>query len=285
MACETPSTHGSEAPCSNYRGLRRTAIFTVGIDAGMEFTKAVLLKGEKDFDYIILPGGRESTVQVARRALDQVIDKAGLSPADIGFITATGMGREQVNFAAQNLPEFLCLARGIDFLFPSARTLLDLGTRKSLVMKCNGGKALKVSAGNKCAAGTGTYLKMVANILNISVDKMSGLSLKSKANLDIQSTCAVFAESEIISLIHNGARPEDILRGIFQGISGRIYPQLLEVGINKDIVAVGGISRIQALITALEEMAGCRIQVLDNPDITGALGAAIIGQKQGSTKS
>jgi predicted CoA-substrate-specific enzyme activase len=270
---------------SNCRASRRVVIFTVGIDAGMEFTKALVLKGEKDFDFIILPGGMESTAQVARRALDQVIKKAGISQQDIGFIIATGMGREQVNFAAQNLPEFLCLARGIDFLYPSARTLLDLGTRKSLVMKCNGGKALKVSAGNKCAVGTGTYLKMVANILNVSVDQMSALSLTSMANLDIQSTCAVFAESEIISLIHNGAKPEDILRGIFQGISGRIYPQLLEVGVNNDIVAVGGISRIQALIAALEQMAGCRIHVLDNPDITGALGAAIIGQKQGSSKS
>ena len=251
----------------------------------MEITKAVVLKGEKDFDYISLPGGRESTAQVARGALHRVIEKAGISAHDIGFIVATGMGREQVTFADQKLPEFLCLARGIDFIWPSARTLLDLGTRKSLIMKCNGGKAIKVASNNKCAAGTGAFLKMAANILNVSVDGMSELSFKSKANLDIQSTCAVFAESEIISLIHNGAKPEDILRAIFKGLSGRIYSQLLEVGINKDVVAVGGIARIQALIAALEEMAGCRIQIPENPDIIGALGAAIIGQKQRSTIS
>jgi predicted CoA-substrate-specific enzyme activase len=251
----------------------------------MEITKAVVLKGEKDFDFITLPGGRESTAQVARRALDRVIEKAGISAKDIGLIIATGMGREQVNFADQNLPEFLCLARGIDFVWPSARTVLDLGSRKSLVMRCNGGKAIKVSAGNKCAAGTGTFLKIVANILNVGVDRMSELAFNSKANLDIQSTCAIFAESEIISLIHNGAKQEDILRGIFQGISGRIYPQLLEVGINEEVVAVGGMARTQALISALEEMAACYIHVPENPDIVSALGAAIIGQKQGSSKS
>jgi predicted CoA-substrate-specific enzyme activase len=251
----------------------------------MDITKAVVLKGEKDLDYITLPGGRESTDRVARKALDQVIQKAGISAKDIDFIIATGTGREQVTFANQNLPEFLCLARGIDFLWPSARTLLDLGTRKSLVLKCNGGKAIKVASSNKCAAGTGTSLKMVANILNVSIDRMSELSFRSKADLDIQSTCAVFAESEIISLIHNGAKPEDILQGVFKGLAGRIYPQLLEIGINEDVVAVGGIARIQALITSLEEMAGCHIHVPENTDITGAVGAAIIGQKQGSSKS
>jgi predicted CoA-substrate-specific enzyme activase len=248
----------------------------------MEITKAVVLKGEKDLDYVTLPGGRESTAQVARRALDQVIEKAGVTAKDIGFITATGMGREQITFANQNLPEFLCLARGINFLCPSARTLLDLGTRKTLVMKCNGGKALKVAAGNKCAAGTGTFLKMVANILETNGDRMSELALKSKTNLEIQSTCAVFAESEIISLIHDGAKPEDILRGFFKGLAGRIYSQLLEIGINEDVVAIGGIARIQALISALEEMAGCQIQVPQNPDIVGALGAAIISQESRS---
>ncbi len=251
----------------------------------MEITKAVILKGEKDFDYITLSGGRESAAQTARKALNQLIEKAGISVKDVNFIVATGLGREQITFANQNLPEFLCLVRGIDFLWSSTRTLLDLGARKSLVIKCNGGKAIKVATSSKCAAGTGTFLKMVANILSTSVDRMSELSLKSKTEVDIQSICAVFAESEIISLIHNGAKPEDILKGVFKGLAGRIYPQLLEVGINEDVVAVGGITRIRALITALEEMAKCRIQVLENPDITGALGAAIIGQKSRSIAS
>ena len=144
-------------------------------------------------------------------------------------------------------------------------------------------KAVIVSNGKIIAASTiPTGVDSAATAQRVMDETLKAGNL---AMVDIQSTCAVFAESEIISLIHNGAKPEDILRGIFQGISGRIYPQLLEVGVNKDIVAVGGISRIQALIAALEEMAGCHIQVLDNPDITGALGAAIIGQKQGSTKS
>jgi predicted CoA-substrate-specific enzyme activase len=242
----------------------------------MEVTKAVILQGKKDYAWFTIPGGRESTAQVAQRALNQVAAKAGVLVKDIDSIAATGEGRDYVTFAGQKLPEFLCLAKGIDFLQSSTRTLLDLGARKSLAIKCEGGKATKLSSSSKCAAGTGSYLKVVANVLGINIGEMSEISFKSRATVEIQSTCAVFAESEIISLVHDGAKPEDIIKGVFRGIAGRIYPQLLEVGVQQDLAVVGGFARSKAMVEALENMVGIKILVPENPEIVGALGAALI---------
>jgi (R)-2-hydroxyacyl-CoA dehydratese activating ATPase len=248
----------------------------------MEFTKAVILRDKEVTAWVAIPGGRESTAQVARRAMDQVMERAGAAERDIDSIVATGLGRDYVTFTKQKRPEFPCLASGINFLMPSVRILLDLGTRKSIAIKCHGGKAFKLAPSSKCAAGTGTYLKMVANIFNLTIEQMSELSFKSKADIEIQTTCAVFAESEIISLIHNGTREEDILRGIFRGLAERLYPQLLEIGIAKEIAITGGFARNKAIIVALEAMVGFPLLVPENPIITGALGAALIGQTKRS---
>lgn len=211
-----------------------------------------------------------------------MLERSGGEEKDIEFIVCTGMGREYVTFARQKLPEFMCLARAIDFLTPAARILLDLGARQSIAIKCRGGKALKLAPSSKCAAGTGAYLKMVANIFNLTVDQMSELSFNAKADLEIQTTCAVFAESEIISLIHNSAGAADILRGVFRGLAERLYPQLLEIGIEKEIAVTGGYAGNKAIIAALETLAGFRLLVPENPIITGALGAALIGQTRRS---
>jgi len=114
---------------------------------------------------------------------------------------------------------------------------------------------------------------------------MDELFFKSKKNLELQSTCAVFAESEIISLVHGGAGPEDIVRGVFHGLAGRIYPLLFELGLEKDIAVVGGIAGSKAMIAALEEMVGFKILAPENPQIVGALGAALIARGQRSKMS
>ncbi|MFC1534851.1 acyl-CoA dehydratase activase [Thermodesulfobacteriota bacterium] len=257
-------------------------MITAGIDAGMETTKVVILNGESDPEWVIIPGGTETTVRLAQRTLDQAAEKANISVKEISYIIATGVGREFLSFVNEELPEFQCLATGIYSLLPSTRILLDLGARKSLAVKCNGGRTVKVATSSKCASGTGTYLEMVSTILDVDFQKMTELALQSKKDLKIQSTCAIFAESEIISLVHDGAKPEDIIRGVFRGISGRIYPHLLELGIEKDVSVVGGVAKSKVMIAALEEIVGSEILVPENPEIVGALGAALIAREKGS---
>ncbi|MBN1848398.1 MAG: hypothetical protein JW932_07420 [Deltaproteobacteria bacterium] len=244
----------------------------------MDRTKAVISKGDGDPVWVIVPGGTESTEKVAHMALQLAAEKAGVAATGIRHITATGAGREYISFADQEAPEFQCLARGIHSILPSTRILLDLGARKSLAVKCKEGRTLKVASSSKCASGTGTYIEMVSTILGVDFVEMTELALQSKENLTIQSTCAVFAESEIISLVHDGVKIEDIIWGVFRGISGRIYPHLLDLGIEQDITAVGGVARSKAMILALEEIVGYNINVPEHPEIIGALGAAMIGR-------
>ncbi len=251
-----------------------------GIDAGAENIKAVVLSEGGVLCWMDIPVGTESVVQVAQRALSQATEKANIALNDIERIVATGAGRKYISFANHESAMFLCLAKGVDWLLPSTRTVLDLGARKLLVVKCDRGRVVKFASGDRCAAGCGAYLEVVANILGIEVDGMAALSLKSKEHLEIQAICAIFAESEIISLIHMGKKIEDILKGMFRGLARRMYSQLLQVGIEKDVVAVGGAAKNVALITALQELAGCEIIVPDNPNIVGALGAALIAQEE-----
>ncbi|MFC1899973.1 acyl-CoA dehydratase activase [Chloroflexota bacterium] len=254
-------------------------MITAGIDAGMETTKAVILKENGESDWVISRRGNESTIEAAQSVLDEVARKGKISVKDIDYIVATGMGREYITFASRELQEFICLAKGIDSLLPSTRILIDLGARKSLAMRCNGGRVLKTAMSGKCAAGTGAYLEMVSNVLSVNIHDIDKLFFESKEDLEILSNCVVFAESEIISLVHSGVKTEDIVRGVFRGLAGRAYSQFLELGIEKDITLVGGVANSKAMITALEEKLGFDILVPENPGIIAALGAAIIAQE------
>lgn len=246
----------------------------------METTKALVFRNEHDYTWSLMPGGRVAAEETARKALIQAADTMGVGFHDIDFIVATGVGKGFLDFVDERLPEPVCLAAGINILFPTAKTLLDLGARKNLVVRCGHGKAMKWTESSKCASGSGTFLKIVANLLETSVENLSSIAQKSASEVEIQSTCAVFAESEIISLVHDGVRPEDIARGVFRGLAARIYTQLLETGMEEDIVAVGGGAKIGATIAALREMTGDTIRVPDNADIVGALGAAVIAMQK-----
>jgi predicted CoA-substrate-specific enzyme activase len=246
----------------------------------MESTKGLILRSEHNYTWSLVPGGRAAATETARKALCQAADDMGIAFQDIGYIAATGIGKEFIDFVDTRLPEPVCLAAGIHILLPTAKTLLDLGAKKNLVVRCGQGKAMKWQESNKCASGSGTFLKMVANILATTVENLSSLAQKSTSEVEIQSTCAVFAESEIISLVHDGARPEDIAKGVFRGLAARIYTQLLETGMEGDVVAVGGGANIRATIDALQDMTGTTIRVPCNPELVGALGAAIIGMQK-----
>ena len=248
----------------------------------MEITKVVILKDGNDFTWATDTAGNDSTAYVAQTVLNQAIEKANIAFKDLDYIMVTGTGRMNIKFANKEIPEFLCLAKGINHVLPSTLILLDLGARKSLAVRCSDGKAMKIAASDKCASGTGAFLEMLVTILKIGIPEMDELFFKSKNDLEIQSTCSVFAESEIISLVHSGCRREDIVRGVFRGLAGRIYPQLYGLGMEKDIALVGGVARSKAIVVALEEKVGFKILVPENPQIIGALGAALIAREQRS---
>lgn len=191
-------------------------------------------------------------------------------------IVSTGIGSEYIPFARSQATESSCCARGGSWLWPSVDTLIDMGANKCLVVKCQNGRPLNTVRNDRCASGTGRFLKVAAKPLGIDVEEMGRVSLQSRGEVEISSTCAVFAESEIISLIHLKHRSEDIAKAVFRGLAQRIYTSLLKVGFQRDLLMVGGIACNIGMVKAIEELAGCPVIVPENPILAGALGAALI---------
>jgi predicted CoA-substrate-specific enzyme activase len=253
-------------------------VVTAGIDVGTETTKAVVLSNNKIVSWQVLIGGDEDAAVLGLEALNQAAAKAGMKPADIQHLVATGLGGIQLPFVNEQVPEAMCIAKGIDWLLPSTRIALDLGAAKSIAVKCHHGSPTKIARNDKCASGTGVYLEIVSHILGIGIGEMAELSLKSKENVELQSMCAVFAESEAISLIQMKKRPEDIAKGALRGLAKKTYPLLLEVGLERDVALLGGVAQNRGLVIALEELCGHNLLVPPEPQIVAALGASLIAQ-------
>jgi len=256
-----------------------------GIDAGTENMKVVILADDRILSHSVFPQGRGPTVFVAERALSEAIEKAGITLGEIGYVVATGVGSEHIPFAHQRATESSCDARGVSWLLPSADTLIDMGADKCLVVKLQNRKPVNIARSDRCASGTGRFLKIVAQPLGIEVEEMGRLSLQSHEDVDISNTCAVFAESEIISLIHFRHRPQDIAKAVFKGLARRIYPMIIKVGFEKELIMIGGIAKNVGMVKAMEEQAGCHILVPEEPMIVGALGAALIGAERDKVHS
>jgi predicted CoA-substrate-specific enzyme activase len=255
-------------------------MFVAGIDAGFQTVKIVILKEDEVVSSHILTIGKDAIGTAVERAVCQATDRAGISSSALEYIAATGAFRRQVTCARGQLPESLCLAKGIDRLASFSGVVLDIGAQKALALKCRQGIPLGIARSDRCAAGAGEYLEMVAKVLEIDISEMGKLYMNSREFTEIQSTCTVFAESEIISLIHQRKSPEDIMRGAIKGFAARIHSLLLTIGMTDNVCMVGGVARNSGVVKAMEERIGRDILVPANPDIVGALGAAMAGKEQ-----
>lgn len=255
-------------------------MITAGIDVGTEATKIVILRNNEIAFWHILAAGDENAASLAEMALHQAAAKVGMNPENVQYVGATGLSGIQMPFVNEHLPEAMCIAKGVDWLLPSTRTTLDMGAVKSLALKCHYGRPIKIARNDNCATGTGKYLSVVSKILGIEIEEMADLSLRSKEDVEVQSTCTVFAESEVISLLHMKSRPEDIAKGALRGLAKRLYALLLGVGLEKDVTLVGGVARNKGLVAILEELLGHNVLVPPEPQIVAALGAALIARRK-----
>lgn len=256
-------------------------MITAGIDAGAENTKALIFKDEKVVAYSLIPQGLDVALLVAERALSEAAKIAKISLSNIDYLVSTGVSGEQLPFCQEYASESAACARGVSWLIPQVDTAIDIGADKCLVVKCQHGRPFRTARNDRCAAGTSRFLRIAAKPLGVDVEQMGRLALRSQVEIEIDSVCAVFAESEIISLIHQKQRPEDIARAVFRGLASRIYTLLIKVGFEKNLVIVGGIAHNVGFIRALEEKVGSKILIPANPMMTGALGAALIAHEKG----
>jgi predicted CoA-substrate-specific enzyme activase len=221
------------------------------------------------------------------RVLEALARETGLGREDMAAVVATGYGRYSVDFADKQMSEISCHAKGAHYLFPSARTVLDIGGQDAKAISLDAsGRVLQFVMNDKCAAGTGRFLEVMARILEIPLDQMEKLDKLSAHPSVVSSTCTVFAETEVISQLSSGVRREDILRGIHNSVVSRAIGLMYRVRMEPDYVLAGGVARNGGVVAALERELQQPVHVSPHAQINGALGAAIYAfdmKKDGST--
>lgn len=256
---------------------------TAGVDIGSTASKALLVRGLEVLGQAI---GQSSVnpARTARSVFEAACGGAGVEPGDVSRIVGTGYGRAKVGFADDNVSEISCHAVGAHFLVPDARTIIDIGGQdcKAIALEDNG--TLKNFAMNeKCAAGTGRFLEMMTRVLEIRIEDLEELDAESENPVSISNVCSVFAESEVINLVNEGAHIPDIVRGLHNSLTNRIAVLVNRVGLREPVVATGGVAKNAGVVRALENKLGAEITPVPDgfdPQIIGALGAAVVAGRK-----
>ena len=257
----------------------------VGVDIGSLTAKTVVLDLKKNIVSYKIIQGRIVDETAALVTLRQALNEARLAETDIGFMVTTGYGRNMVSFGNRSITEISCHARGAQFLFPEVRTVIDIGGQDSKVISLNGAAGVVNFAMNdKCAAGTGRFLEVMSHALEVPIDQMGELSLKSQDPAAISSICTVFAESEVISLVAQKRSRLDIVAGIHEAIGRRMHSMVSQVGVNSPVIMSGGVAKNVGVVRVLERLLGTSITVPPEPQIVGALGAALFAIDEMETR-
>jgi len=247
-----------------------------GLDIGAATTKAVILKDGNMISYAVLPTG-QSVRLATDRVIDDVLHKASLETARFERVFTTGYGRHAVGFADKAVSEIICHAKGANFLIPSVRTVIDIGGQDSKIIALDEeGNVTNFVMNDKCAAGTGRFIEVMARVLEVSLEDMGKLSLGSGKPCTVSSTCTVFAETEVISLRAKGEPRENLIAGIHKGIASRTLTMGRSIGFHKDIAFTGGVAKNAGVRQFLENSVNTGIIVPEEPQIVGALGAALL---------
>lgn len=250
-----------------------------GIDIGSLSSEALLLGEDGILTYSIMITGANPQ-RAAQRCLEEALTKASLDKKAISVVVATGYGRIRVPFATRQVTEITCHAKGAYFLFPGTRTVIDIGGQDSKAISLNDqGGVTDFVMNDKCAAGTGRFLEVMAAALETDLLDMGRRSLEAKKGVSISSMCTVFAESEVISLIAEGYKKGEIIRGLHEAISRRIFSMTKRLRVREGITFGGGVAKNQGIAETLKELFGMKINIPEEPQIVGALGAALCAKE------
>jgi predicted CoA-substrate-specific enzyme activase len=261
-------------------------ILSVGVDIGSLETKIVVLDDNKILGYRV---GRSTFdfKRVGNNLFNELLDEHNLKKNDV-FVMSTGYGRNTVSFADDRITEITAHARGVQYFYPEAHSVIDIGGQdsKAIVISNKTGNVIDFNMNDKCAAGTGRFIEVMAGALEVPIQQIGELALKSQNPASISSTCTVFAESEVISLFAKGSKKEDIAAGIHKSIAKRVAGMAKRIGVAPLLVFCGGVAKNIAVKKFLEQELGFEIVIpvingKSRAQLTGALGAALIAQDQG----
>lgn len=250
-------------------------VYTMGVDVGSTTSKCLILKNGSDVaGSAIIPSGTGTSGP--GRAIEAALTEAGLSREDIAVVTATGYGRNMLEGADYAVSELTCHAKGTSKLIPQTRTIIDIGGQDAKVIALDErGKMKNFLMNDKCAAGTGRFLDVMARVLELDVSQLGEEDAKSESPSVISSTCTVFAESEVISQLSRRVPIPDIVAGIHNSVAARTASLVKRVGVCEPVVMTGGVAQNSGVIRALKETLGVEIVKHPMPQLAGAYGAAV----------
>jgi predicted CoA-substrate-specific enzyme activase len=250
--------------------------YFAGIDIGSTMTKVVIMN-KGIISSIMGPTGPEQR-RLANKVMEKALNEAGLPFEAITYAVATGYGRINVPFADKQITEISCHAKGVAHLFPECRTIIDIGGQDSKGITTDHGRPTDFVMNDKCAAGTGRFLEVIAEALGVTIEDLGGMALKSKQPAQISNICTVFAEQEVVARLAEGAPLNDLVAGILESLASRISRMVKRLKMANEVVITGGGAKNAGLVKALSDKLGYATLVPPEPLITGAVGAALLGK-------
>jgi predicted CoA-substrate-specific enzyme activase len=254
-------------------------IYFAGIDLGSTMTKVVIIDTEEKICAKVINRTGAEHRQLANKVMEEALARAGLSFKEISYVVATGYGRMTVPFADRQITELTCHARGVFNYFPGVRLAIDIGGQDAKGLKIKDGRLTDFTMSDKCAAGTGRFLEIIAGVLGVKLEDLGSISLKSAARAAINSTCTVFARQEVVTRLSQGVPLEDIVAGMHYAIASRTATMVERLKTGPDVVFTGGVARNAGVVKALEEILGCKVLIPEEPLLSGAVGAALLGKE------
>jgi predicted CoA-substrate-specific enzyme activase len=254
-------------------------MYFAGVDIGSTMTKVVIMDEDEEIrSRIVGPTGAEHR-RLAYKVMEEALKQADLPFDEISYVVATGYGRVNVPFADRQITELSCHAKGVLSLFPNVRIAIDIGGQDAKGMKIINGNLVDFVMNDKCAAGTGRFLEVISDALGIKVEDLGAISLRSTNKVKISSVCTIFAQQEVVSYLSEGTPLEDIVAGLHDAIAGRVVRMVRRLKIEPDVVLTGGVAKNIGVVKAVRENIGCEVLVPEDPLLSGALGAAILGKE------
>ncbi len=256
-------------------------MITAGIDCGAKSTKTIILKDREIIGKGKVLTGFDQEKAVAE-SLEQAIKAGGISKDDIQKIYGTGSGQKAVKMADDSVNEIKAMSKGANFFFPNARTVTDVGAEEGRAAKIDEkGNPLDFAINEKCAAGAGAFIEAMARALEVTIEEMGPLCLESDKQIPMNAQCAIFAESEVVGLIHAKTDKPDISKAIHDSMASRIVSMIRRIGVNEDIVMIGGIGYNPGFMAAMKrELKVDNIYIPDDPEFGAAVGAAVVAAEQ-----
>ncbi|MFX1277184.1 MAG: acyl-CoA dehydratase activase [Promethearchaeota archaeon] len=257
-------------------------MIVAGCDVGSLTGKAVILNNDGSIlSYGIVPTTPKPE-KTARNAMDEALKNGNLTLEDIKFVVGTGYGRVKIPFANKEISELTCHGKGAHSFIPTVKTIIDVGGQDCKVIKVNkNGKILDFAMNDKCAAGTGRFLEVMAKTLELKLEELGPISLQTKNQAKITAQCSVFAETEVVSLMAEGTDVADIVAGIHDTIASRIMTLVYRVGLEEDVTISGGVAKNVGVVAFLENKMGLKtVKLPIDPQIIGAMGAALLAKEE-----